>query len=74
MKDEKAIDYRERFPQLPLDKENKFKEGSWEILGGKFFYIVIMEEEDNECVKGELVCYVLKNIVHGSKWCANKRT
>ncbi len=28
-KDEKAMDWREGFPQLPLDKENKLKEGSW---------------------------------------------
>jgi hypothetical protein len=34
MKDKKAINWRERFPQLPLDKDNKFKEGSWEVLGG----------------------------------------
>jgi hypothetical protein len=27
-KDEEAMDWRERFPQLPLDKENKLKEGS----------------------------------------------
>jgi hypothetical protein len=27
-KDEKAMDWREGFPQLPLDKENKLKEGS----------------------------------------------
>ncbi len=26
MKDEEAIDWREGFPQLPLDKENKLKE------------------------------------------------
>jgi hypothetical protein len=29
MKDEDAIDWKEEFAQLPLDKENKFKEGSW---------------------------------------------
>jgi hypothetical protein len=28
LKDDEAMDWRERFPQLPLDKENKFKEGS----------------------------------------------
>jgi hypothetical protein len=28
LKDEEAMDWRERFPQLPLDKENKVKEGS----------------------------------------------
>jgi hypothetical protein len=28
LKDEEAMDWRERFPQLPLDKKNKIKEGS----------------------------------------------
>jgi hypothetical protein len=28
MKDEEVIDWKEGFSQLPLDKENKFKEGS----------------------------------------------
>jgi hypothetical protein len=28
LKDEEAMDWRERFSQLPLNKENKFKEGS----------------------------------------------
>jgi hypothetical protein len=28
LKDEEAMDWRERFPQLPLNKENKLKEGS----------------------------------------------
>jgi hypothetical protein len=57
MKDEKAIDWKERFPQLPLDKENKLKEGSWEAwVKGVFFYLVFfLEEEENECVKGELI-------------------
>jgi hypothetical protein len=57
MKDEEAIDWREGFSQLPLDKENKLKGGSleaWEkgsfILGFSFG-----EEEENECVKGELI-------------------
>jgi hypothetical protein len=33
LKDEKAVDWREGFPQLPLDKKNKPKE---EVLGGLF--------------------------------------
>jgi hypothetical protein len=37
MKDEEAIDWREGFPQLPLNKENKFKEGSWEAWVRNFF-------------------------------------
>jgi hypothetical protein len=31
LKDEEAMDWREGFLQLPLDKENKLKE---EVLGG----------------------------------------
>jgi len=31
LKDEEAMDWRERFPQLSLDKENKLKE---KVLGG----------------------------------------
>jgi hypothetical protein len=32
MKDEEAIDWREKFSQLPLDKDNKLKEAwkTWE--------------------------------------------
>jgi hypothetical protein len=29
MKDDEAIDWKEGFPQLPLEKENKLKEVSW---------------------------------------------
>jgi hypothetical protein len=59
MKDEKAIDWREGFPHLPLDKDNKFKEGSWETLGfEKVFYLVFLEKEEIECVRGELICYM----------------
>jgi hypothetical protein len=39
MKDKKAIDLREGFPQLPLDKDNKFKEGSRKAFGLKKFFI-----------------------------------
>jgi hypothetical protein len=40
MKDEKAIDWREGFSQLPLDKENKLEEGSCKALGwGKVFIL-----------------------------------
>jgi hypothetical protein len=35
MKDEEAIDWKEGFPILPLDKKNKFNEGSWKALGKK---------------------------------------
>jgi hypothetical protein len=32
---------------------------------------MFLGEEENECVK-KLVCYVWKNVIHRSKWCANK--
>jgi hypothetical protein len=37
MKDKSPFDWKERFSQLPFDKENKLKEGSWEVLGGEKF-------------------------------------
>jgi len=37
MKDKKVIDWKERFPQLPLDKDNKFKERSWKAWRGRSF-------------------------------------
>jgi hypothetical protein len=40
MKDEKAIDWRARIPQLPLDKENKLKEGSWKAWVRGIFFIL----------------------------------
>jgi hypothetical protein len=56
MKDEKAIDWREGFSQLPLDKENKLKERSWKAwVSGIFFYFVFFLEEEDDCVKGELI-------------------
>jgi len=36
----RPFDWREKFPQLPFDKENKFKEGSWEALGWGNFFIL----------------------------------
>jgi hypothetical protein len=32
MKDESPFDWKERFSQLPFDKENKLNERSWETL------------------------------------------
>jgi hypothetical protein len=56
MKDEEAIDWKEGFPQLSLDKENKLIEGSWKAwVGGVLFYFVIFLEEENECVRRKLV-------------------
>jgi hypothetical protein len=40
MKDVEVIDWREGFPQLPLNKENKLKEGSWKVLRRIFFGIL----------------------------------
>jgi hypothetical protein len=37
MRDEEAIDWKEVFPQPPLNKENKLKEGSRKIWKGKNF-------------------------------------
>jgi hypothetical protein len=40
MKDEESIDWREGFSQLPLDKENKLKEGSWKACVRGVFFIL----------------------------------
>ncbi len=52
MKDEEAIDWREGFPQLPLDKENMLKGGSLEVWEKGSFILGFSfgEEEENECV------------------------
>jgi hypothetical protein len=42
MKDEEAIDWKEGFPQLPLDKENKLKEGSCEAWGERNFFLFFL--------------------------------
>jgi hypothetical protein len=54
--DGEAMDWKERFSQLPLDKQNKFKKGSCklcerEVLGGVFFLCYFsweMEEKEDE--------------------------
>jgi hypothetical protein len=52
MKDEKAMDWREGFSQLPLDKENQLKDGSWKVWGKRVFILCFsLEEENNECVR-----------------------
>jgi hypothetical protein len=55
LKDGKAMELKERFSQLPLDKENKFKEGSFKAWGrrclGVFFLCYFSwerEEKDDE--------------------------
>jgi hypothetical protein len=40
MKDEESIDWKEKFPQLPLDKKKKLKERSWKAW--EFFFFCIM--------------------------------
>jgi hypothetical protein len=49
LKDEEAMDWRERFPQLPLDKENKFKKRSLKAWGrgclGSFSCVIFLGKE-----------------------------
>jgi hypothetical protein len=40
MKDEEAIDWREKNFKLLLHKENKFKEGSWEAYQKGEWYLM----------------------------------
>ncbi len=55
LKDEGVMDWSERFPQPPMDKENKLKEGWWK--GGKRSFLGVLflcyfswegEEKDDE--------------------------
>jgi hypothetical protein len=51
MKDEESIDWKERFPQLPLDKKKKLKERSWKAWEFFFFLYHVFfswKEEENE--------------------------
>jgi hypothetical protein len=41
MKDEEAIDWKEGFPQLLLDNENKLKEGSWKAWVRRIFWYLV---------------------------------
>jgi hypothetical protein len=68
MKDEEDIDWKEGFPQLPLDKENKFKEKSWKVWAKEFLFCVFsLKKEENECVRKKTSCYVWRSVIHGSK-------
>jgi hypothetical protein len=46
------VDWREGFPQLPLDKKNKFKEESWKAWGKEFleglFLVLFFLEKGGE--------------------------
>jgi hypothetical protein len=60
-------------PKLPLDKENKFKEGSWRLTKErKIFCVLGKEKEKNECVRKRLVLMCGK-VLFMEKMCANKR-
>jgi hypothetical protein len=58
LKDEKAIDWREGFSQLPLDKANKLKEGNGKFWRKNKIILFFWEKKENECVRGELIFYV----------------
>jgi hypothetical protein len=73
MKDEKAIDWREGFAQLPLDKENKLKEKSWKAWGKRICILCFSwEEEENECVKIKLVVMCEKVLFIEENVCKQK--
>jgi hypothetical protein len=61
-----------RISKLPLDKEDKFKEGSWRLTKGRGEYLVFgKEKEENECVRIRLIIMCGKVLFMG-KMCANK--
>jgi hypothetical protein len=74
MKDEEAIDWMEvRISRLPLDKENKLKEGVMGGLPRKILCVFGKEKEEDECVRKKLVLMCGKIVVHEkNKMCANK--
>ncbi len=74
MKDEDAIDWKEEFAQLPLDKENKFKEGSWKAWWREFIFILCFssKEEENECVRGDIVVMCEKMLFMEENVCKQK--
>jgi hypothetical protein len=64
-----------RIPQLPLDKENKLKEGSWKAweIFFNFYLVFFLEEEENKCVREELI-FMCEKMLFMEQMCANKRT
>ncbi len=63
-----------RISKLPLDKENKLKERSWEAYQKKsgILCVFLGEKEDNECVREELVL-MCEKMLFMKKMCANKK-
>jgi hypothetical protein len=74
MKDGEAINWREGFSQLPLDKENK-RRGHKKLGGEEFFLILCFfwEEDDNECVKGKLVVMCEEMLFMEANVCKQKK-
>jgi hypothetical protein len=73
MKDEKAISWREGFPQFPLDKENKLMEGSWKMWVKMIFILCFyLEEEENECEREAIVVICEKMLLMKKKKCKQK--
>jgi hypothetical protein len=55
--------------KLSLDKENKFKEGSWKFTNEREVFCVLgKKKEENECVK-KISSHVWKCVVHGKGVC-----
>jgi len=69
MKDKEVIDWRKRFPQLPLYKENKFKERAWKAWVRRVFFLscVFFKRGREWVCEKRTSCYVWKYVVHGSK-------
>ncbi len=62
-----------RISKLPLDKENKLKERSWEAYQRRSGILCVFwgKKEENECVREELVL-MCEKVLFMEKMCANK--
>jgi hypothetical protein len=55
MRNEKAIDWRERILTTSIGQREQAQGGSYGKLGKKNFYLVFFGEKEDECVKGKLI-------------------
>jgi hypothetical protein len=64
-----------RISKLPLDKENKLKEGSWEAYQKKEWTLCVFfwgKKEDNEYVRGELILMCERMLFIKKKVCKQR--
>jgi hypothetical protein len=73
MKDEEAIDWREGFSTTSIGQGKQIQGRVMENVGGKKIYRVFsLEEEENECVRENLVVMCEKVLFMEVKVCKQK--